>query len=198
MKKIVCLITLALVIGSGCTKLDEGIYDKLPAEQFYATEAGANARIADLYAEIRGDWNGKGYAGADRGWFDLNETTTDEMMIPTRSDGAWSDNGIWRQLYLHQWTPAHEFMQNTWNWLFRSVTKSNDVITLLTNAGAPPASIAEAKVLRAFYYYLLMDGWGRVPLFSDNSVSITDVPQATRQQVYDFVVSELTANSTLR
>jgi hypothetical protein len=194
MKKIICFITIASLFTGGCTKLDEGIYDKMEADAFYATTAGANSRIADLYAEIRGDWNGKGYAGADRGWYDLNEMTTDEAMIPTRSDGAWSDNGIWRQLYQHQWTPGHEFMRNTWDWLFKAVNKSNEVVALLTKVGAPPASLSEAKVLRAFYYYMLMDGWGRVPLFTDNSVALSQVPQATRQQLFDFVVNELKNN----
>src|SRR5689334_16431698 len=112
MKKLAIFLT-AFFLVTGCTKLKEGIYDRQVADDFYATPAGINAALANIYNEMRGDWNGKGYAGGDRGWYDLNETNTDEMMIPTRSDGAWDDNGIWRQMYLHQWTASQEFMNNT-------------------------------------------------------------------------------------
>ncbi|MBC7949958.1 MAG: RagB/SusD family nutrient uptake outer membrane protein [Chitinophagaceae bacterium] len=192
MKKLVSFLTVIAIIAGSCTKLDEGIYDRQVADDFYSTPAGINAALANIYNEIRGDWNGKGYAGADRGWYDLNETNTDEMMIPTRSDGAWSDNGIWRQMYLHQWTASQEFMNNTWNWLYRSVFKSNLAVDLLTKANADPGRIAEARVTRAFFYYMLMDGWGSVPFYTQNNLTIDQIPQATRQQIFDFIVTELT------
>jgi hypothetical protein len=194
MKKLAYLFSALALVTASCTKLDEGIYDQLVGQDFYATPEGVNATLADIYNEIRGDWNGKGYAGADRGWYDLNETNTDEMMIPTRSDGAWSDNGIWRQMYLHQWTASQEFMNNTWNWLYRCVFKSNQAVALLTEANAAPSRIAEAKVARAFFYWMLMDGWGSVPFYTENNLTIDKIPQASRQQIYDFVVSELMQN----
>lgn len=190
------IMTVAVfgLILSSCTNLDEGIYDKYVASDFYKTEAGINAALADIYKEIRGDWNGVGIAGADRGWYDLNETCTDEMMIPQRSDGAWADNGIWQQMYLHTWTSGQSFIQNTWNWLFRAVFKANLAIELLTEAEAPPAAIAEAKVLRAYFYYLLMDGWGNVPIVTSTKTLPEDVSQSTRADVFDFVVTELENN----
>jgi hypothetical protein len=193
MKKLAILLTAFTLVAS-CTKLNEGIYDRQVADDFYSTPAGINAALANIYNEIRGDWNGKGFAGADRGWYDLNETNTDEMMIPTRADGAWDDNGIWRQMYLHQWTASQEFMNNTWNWLYRSVFKSNLAVDLLTKANADPSKIAEARVARAFFYWMLMDGWGKVPFYTENNVTIDLIPQATRQQVFDFIITELTQN----
>jgi len=197
MKKLVYIVTAFTLAMGSCTKLDEGIYDRQVGDDFYATPAGVNAALANIYNEIRGDWNGKGYAGGDRGWYDLNETNTDEFMIPTRSDGAWSDNGIWRQMYLHQWTASQEFMNNTWNWLYRSVFKSNLAVDLLTKANADPMNIAEARVSRAFFYWMLMDGWGSVPFYTENNLTIEQIPQASRQQIFDFIVGELTQNVDL-
>jgi len=194
MKKILLSLAVLSAATIGCTKLDEGLYDRQVADQFYATPEGVNAALADIYNEIRGDWGGKGYAGADRGWFDLNETCTDELMLPTRSDGAWADNGIWRQMYLHQWTSSQEFMNNTWNWLYRTIYKCNLAVDLLTKANAPEAAIAEAKVLRAFYYWMLMDGWGNIPFYTDINVTVDKVPQASRATVYNFIETELKAN----
>ncbi len=198
MKKIFLFaIALSVAFFSSCTKLDEGIYDKLDADRFYATPEGANAALANIYAEMTGGFDGKGVAGGDRGWYDLNETCTDEMMIPRRSDGAWDDGGVWRQMYRHTWTPAHEFMNVTWVWLYRAVFQANLAVELLTKANADPASVAEAKVLRAYFYYMLMDAYGSVPFYTDNSLTVDKIPQASRTTVYNFVVSELTTNVPL-
>ena len=183
----------ALVCGS-CTDLDEGVYDQFVAEDFYQTDVGTAAALADVYKEMRGDWGGIGIAGADRGWYDLNETCTDEMMIPTRSDGAWADNGIWQQMYLHTWTSGQAFMQNTWDWLYRAIIKTNQSIELLESVNANEAAIAEAKVLRAYFYSLLLDGWGNVPIVTSTSVAVEDVVQSSRTEVFDFVESELVSN----
>lgn len=193
MKKFLLTAALLGATISGCT-VKEGVYDQAVADQFYATPAGINAALADIYGEVRGDWGGKGIAGADRGWFDLNEVTTDELMLPTRADGAWDDNGIWRQLYRHEFGAGQEMINNTWNWLYRAVFKSNLAVELLTKANADPARIAEARVLRAYFYYMLMDGWGNIPFYTENNVTVDKVPQADRKTVYDFVVKELKEN----
>ncbi len=50
--------------------------------------------------------------------------------------------------------------------------------------------VAQVKTLRAFFYYRLLDLYGRVKLVTTPGV---DVPQSTRAQVFDFVESELLA-----
>jgi hypothetical protein len=197
MKRIIFSVIALTAILTGCTKLDEGVYDQQVASQFYSTPVGINSALADLYGEMRGDWGGKGIAGADRGWYDLNETCTDEMMLPTRDNGAWDDNGIWRQMYLHQWTPSQEFIGNTWNWLYRAVSKSNLAVRLLTDAKADPARIAEAKILRAYFYYMLMDGWGNIPFYTTNDLTPDKIPQVNRQTVFNFIEQELKDNVKL-
>ena len=48
---------------------------------------------------------------------------------------------------------------------------------------ADPSKIAEAKVLRAFFYYLLIDDFGDVPFYTDNNITVDKIPQASRQEV---------------
>lgn len=194
MKKLVFSLSIFGLLMGSCTNLEEGIYDQQVSDNFYSTPAGAGAALANIYAEIRGDWGGKGIAGGDRGWFDLNEITSDEMVIPIRADGAWADNGVWLQIYQHKWDASHEFFNGTWNWLYRSIFRANLAVELLENAKADPSRIAEAKVLRAYFYYMLMDGWGNVPFYTKNDVTVDKIPQASRKEVYDFVLKELLEN----
>lgn len=185
---VICVITFA------CTDLTEDVVGPQVSDDFYSTESGANAALADIYAEIRADYNGNGIAGGDRGWFDLQESCTDEMIIPTRSDGTWADNGIWISMYTHDWDGNQEFMLNTWNWTFRAINKANFAVETLTNLGADQAFISEAKVLRAFFYYMTMDLWGDVPFFTSTTTAVDDAPQTPRADIFDFVVKEIEEN----
>lgn len=197
MKKVSILLTGLLTLAVSCTNVEEKVYDKMLASEYYRTPDGIESVVGNLYNEMRGDWNGKGVAGADRGWFDMNETCTDELMLPTRSDGAWDDGGLWRDMYQHKWLASQAFMENTWNWLYRVVYKANQAVELLRKANAAPEKIAEARVLRAYYYYMLMDGWGSIPFYTENTLGPDQIPQASRTEVYNFVVKELTESVDL-
>ncbi len=192
MKKILILLSCVFFAGAGCTKVDETVSDKYAANDFYGTAKGADVALASVYAQVPGNWDGVGYAGADRGWYDLNNMSSDEQVVPHRTTGDWELD--FARLYLRQWLPSDGFINNTWNWLYKSVFTANLAIDQLEKANADPAKIAEARVLRAFFYYLLIDDFGDVPFYTDNSLTVDKIPQASRKEVYDFIVTELTSN----
>lgn len=194
MKKITIILSVVVLFAS-CTKLDETVYDQIPSGEYFKTEEQVRGTLTTIYDEIRGDWGGKGYMGADRGWYDLNEISSDECMIPIRDGGsAWQDGGIWVQTYRHEWTPSHPFVEQTWNWLYRAISQCNQAIELLEEKKANPQFIAEAKVLRAQFYYMLMDGWGDVPIVTSTKTTVSEVVQSTRAEVFAFVEKELKEN----
>ncbi|NMH27539.1 RagB/SusD family nutrient uptake outer membrane protein [Flavobacterium silvaticum] len=195
LKKNILLASLALMAMAGCTNVDENVYDQYIEETFYGTEEGANAALAAVYSQVAGNWNGVGYAGADNGWYDLNCMTADEQVIPHRTTGDWQLD--FARLYKHEWLPSDFILTNTWNWLYKSIYQANRAVGLLENANADPAKIAEAKVLRAFFYYMLIDDFGSVPFYTENGIPADQIPQASRTEVYDFIVSELTENIDL-
>ncbi|WP_423146629.1 RagB/SusD family nutrient uptake outer membrane protein [Rubrolithibacter danxiaensis] len=195
MKKIFISACFAAIIMQGCTKLDENIYDKYTSEEFYNSPQGSDVALAAVYAQIPGNWNGVGYAGADNGWYDLNSMSSDEQVVPHRNTGDWQLD--FARLYLRQWLPSDLIVNNTWNWLYKSVFNANLAVEQLEKANAEPSKIAEAKVLRAFFYYLLMDDYGDVPFFTVNNVTVDKIPQAKRKDVFDFIVKELTDNIEL-
>lgn len=192
MKKILYIASFSFLILASCTDVDENVYDKYGADEFYASPIGSDAALTSVYAQIPGNWGGVGYAGADRCWYDLNCMSSDEQVVPHRTTGDWELD--FARLYLRQWLPSDAFINNTWNWLYKSVYSANLAIAQLEKAQADPSKIAEAKVLRAFFYYLLIDDWGNVPFFTDNNVTVDKIPQKKRSEVFKFIVDELTAN----
>ncbi len=191
-----------IIIGSlsffllvGCTNIEENVYDKYTANDFYASATGADVALASVYAQVGGNWDGVGYAGADRGWYDLNCFSADEQVIPHRTTGDWELD--FARLYKHEWLPTDSFINNTWRWLYKSIFNANLAVKQLEDSHAEASKIAEAKVLRAFFYYLLMDDFGGVPFYTDNTIPVAEIPQASRADIYAFVVKELTENVDL-
>lgn len=184
------LLALAALSFSACTDVSENIYDKYEESEFYATEEGWNAALASVYAQVGGNWNGVGYAGADNGWYDLNCMSSDEQVIPHRNTGDWQLD--FARLHKHEWLPTDLIVNNTWNWLYRSVYQANLAVKLLEDGNAEASKIAEAHVLRAFFYYLLIDDYGNVPFYTSNNTTVDQIPQATRAEIYEFIVAELT------
>jgi hypothetical protein len=183
----ICLLSLF-----GCTNIDENVYDKYSADDFYGSAQGADVALASVYAQVGGNWDGVGYAGADRGWYDLNCFSSDEQVIPHRTTGDWELD--FARLYKHEWLPTDSFINNTWKWLYKSIFNANLAVNQLEKSNAEPSKIAEAKVLRAFFYYLLIDDFGDVPFYTDNNTTVDQIPQSSRKEVYNFIVKELTEN----
>jgi len=194
MKKILLSILIIGLAAQSCTKVNENVYDKYAASQFYSTPAGADDALANVYAKITGTW-GSNYAGRDNCWYDLNSFSADDQVIPHRNTGDWQLD--FAQLYTRTELPSLGIIDNTWNWAYSCIYSANLAISELTTAKADPSKIAEAKVMRAWLYYLLIDDFGDVPFYTDNNTDISKIPQAKRATIYSFIVSELTANVDL-
>ncbi|WP_339661924.1 RagB/SusD family nutrient uptake outer membrane protein [uncultured Polaribacter sp.] len=191
-KNILIIGSISFLLLLGCTNIDEHVYDKYSADEFYGSPEGADVALASVYAQIGGNWGGVGYAGADNGWYDMNAMSADEQVIPHRNTGDWQLD--FARLYKHEWLPTDLIIGNTWNWLYKSIYNANLAVDQLESSNAEASKIAEAKVLRAFFYYLLMDDYGNVPFYTENNITVDKIPQANRAEIYEFVVSELTEN----
>ena len=186
---------ISLLSVLACTDVDENVYDKYEADAFYGTPEGSDVALAAVYAQVGGKWDGVGYAGADNGWYDMNCMSTDEQVIPHRNTGDWQLD--FARLFKHEWLPSDYIINNTWRWLYRSVFNANLAVEQLESANADPSKIAEAKVLRAFFYYLLIDDFGNVPFYTENNITVDQIPQTSRTEIYNFIVQELTENVDL-
>ena len=192
MNKYFIYIGVYLFLFSSCTDLKENVYDQIEAEQFYQSEDEIMNAMAKIYAQLRSESNHQGYAG-EKGWYDLNEVTTDELLIPARG-ASWQDGGIWMQMYRHDWTPSHQFFGPTWEWLYQAITDCNTALEVFTLNQTDPTHIAEVKVLRGFFYYMLLDGWGNVPIVINRSTPLSEIAQSSRKEVFSFLEKELLEN----
>ena len=178
-KGFLCLGIVSL--GVSCTNLDEEILDGVANKTTAGATINTSATLVSAYEGLR-DFNGQG------GVYAMDEMSTDAMVGPTRG-GDWDDNGAWRQIHTHTWAPDHPEVRNAWNSLLSNTYKCN----LIIENGGTTAEITQARFLRAWYVYNVVDLFGQVPYRPAGS-ALTDDPKVwQRGEATDFVISELEA-----
>lgn len=178
--KLFSILCISIVLGS-CTNLDENLKDTWTSDTYFKTPDEFSAALVGAYQPLFG-WNNHG------NFFSMQEVTTDEAMIPQRG-GDWYDGGQPAGVHTHSYAPNYDFVANLYNAAFSGVSACNRIMA--TPGFDDPNTIAELKVLRAYYYWVLVDAYGNVPLATEFGKS---QGQKSRAEIYDFIASELTTN----
>ena len=169
-----------------CSDLAPEFYDVIAEENFFKSEAEYIAALGSAYTNLYGMCNHGTY-------FSLQEVSSDEACIPIKGPD-WEDGQQWLRVHRHVYNPSEGVFNNVWNFCYGGINTCNRLIYTFEQAGAAGADayIAELRGLRAYYYLILLDVFGNVPL-----VTQFDVPEGfkpateSRQNVYNFVESEL-------
>ncbi len=189
------LCTIAL---TGCTNLDETLYDQVGTQNYYNTKS-------DVIRAVFRPFEHAYWSICSR--HVLNELTADQLITPTR-DGWWDDGGQWRRLHYHQWNVEDGGdAQTEWNGCFQGIMQCNYVIEDLAKLdpsrfGFPQSEFdnlkAQCRALRAWFYLRLLDAFRHVPLaVSYNDVSLNTEKQVEPEVIFDFIESELKDCTTL-
>ena len=159
----------------------------------------AKGALAKLYASLaltgqQGPAGDADITGIDEGTsqysrllYSLNELTTDNAVV------GWGDPGL-PNLHAMNWGASNDFTTGMYYRLAQEVSFCNSFISNAEALNDDPeviAYIAEARFLRAFAYYNLMDFYAEVPLVLEVSTTLPE--QNTRREIFDFVESELLA-----
>lgn len=126
----------------------------------------------------------EGFSQFTRMLFQLNELTTDNAVV------AWGDPGL-QDLHGMYWTSSNDFTEAMYNRLAQSVSFANSFIQNASALSDESVTeyIAEARFIRAYVYYNLIDLYGDVPLVTQIQTSLP--VQNTREEVFNFIEAEL-------
>jgi hypothetical protein len=182
-KKISCIGLIALVVfNSGCKKLLEEHPRASIVPSFFNTPEGILGGISAVYNDIRGAWGTEGFTLQSYGG-------TDETLqgASNTASNFYTYNGITTGAFNNSW----------WNTAFQDINTLNGVLEFGQTVNLPTATraqyIAQAKFLRAFWYYHLVITFGDVPLhtafITTPSSADTRAPIA---DVYTQIIKDLT------
>lgn len=175
----------AFLVGQSCTDLESEVFSEASAEKFPSNEQELLSVVGASYGHLRN------FVWAP---FEMQETPSDEVVVPTRGPD-WYDNGRWQQMARHEFTPVTpDHINGGWDYSYSGIAGVNlNLASLKANpieVEGKEAIIAELRTLRAWYYYLLADFFGNVPIITEDSPA-GNVPQSARQEVFNFVEKEL-------
>ncbi len=169
------------ILMPSCTDLEVEERDSIVIES-----AGGGFVAGDPGELLASAYNDLGYICEQNNTYSLGAHTSDEMIPPTRGTD-WGDNGVWRLLHSHEWDATHSYNLNSWNELNARAFKCNQIL-----ASSPSAEqAAEAKALRAFYSWQVMDNWGVLPFREVDEGVDVDPRVFTRAEAFDRIVTDL-------
>ncbi len=190
-KTIISILAGASLLLSmpSCTDLDEKVYDKLSADTFGMTETEIDALVGTVNNTLRSYFGGDFYA--------LDDQAGSMSVKPTRQGGDWYDGGQYREIDMHDYTAQTSCVRGAWSTASQSIGTCNAALAVIENTEAlsdtkKAQTLASVRGVRAFWFYKMVDLWGNVPLVTSSEDK--ELPDCkSRQEVYDWVVSEVEA-----
>jgi len=195
-------IGVFLLSALSCTQdLDTKPLVELSLEQLLQQDPNAiNGIMSKLYGSFAlSGSNGPGSSDISddpgespflRGIINLQEFTADGMK------NRWGDDGLDQLTTTSNWDENNKFFRYLYNRVYYTVPQCNNLLVVLESVNVPnkEATVSEVRFLRCLAYYYMIDCFGKgVLLTEDNYGSSSPEPQASRQELFDFVESELLA-----
>jgi len=207
------LVAAALLIlgAAGCTDTTELPTSTITDTNYFDDPSAYRAFLARIYSGLavsgqRGPAGDADIDGIDEGfsqylrlYWEMQELPTDEAVL------AWGDPGI-PETNTQLWASNNPFVVAMYYRVAFQVGLANEFLRQTTEAKLAERNVspelaadirifrAEARLLRALSYWHGIDLFGNIPLVTEEDpIGPTAPLQSTRQEIFDFLVSDLTA-----
>lgn len=209
------LLAFALALGvgaAGCTDLVVEPESTVTGANIFKQESSYEQFLAKLYAGLAltgqsgpagsGDIQripDEGFSNYLRLYWVLQQLPTDESVI------GWGDPGL-PEMNTQEWGSANSWVGGMYSRVYFQVAMVNEFLRETTDAKLDERNVsagtraqiatyrAEARFLRALSYWHGIDLFGAIPLVDETfPIGATPPQQATRADVYQYIVDELTA-----
>ncbi|RZJ33249.1 MAG: RagB/SusD family nutrient uptake outer membrane protein [Flavobacterium sp.] len=205
-------LCLGAVLFNSCTSDLDTISDDpnvFTSESFYAQPGAYRQALAGVYGNLSlTGTSGSGssfLSGIDAGtsqygrclWY-MQDLSTDEVIWSYESDPGT------REIQRNIWTASNPIILGMFSRAMVGVAICNDYLRQTTPEKLSSRGVSdeqlladidnyrnEARVIRALEYYHMMDLFGKAPFADENSLQGSSPPEYNRQQLFDFVESEL-------
>ncbi len=210
-KKILLILCVSFGLMASCTKdLDTVPKDKkiTTSASVFDDPAAYKQFLAKLYGSFtltgqRGEFGAAEISAPDEGttsflrmFWSAQEVTTDECL------NAWGDPGL-VEYHGHIWSDNNSYVKLMYQRLFINIAYCNDYIrsvneklpTLQGNMQTDVKRyVAEARFLRAYFYWCALDLYGNVPFVTEADQPGAFLPkQISRNDLFEYIAGELKA-----
>jgi tetratricopeptide (TPR) repeat protein len=194
MKKYILIVTTFVFMLSSCENyLELAPEHQINEQVFYRTAEDFETALIGTYAPWQ-DFH-------DGALIRLGELTTDNTMItwssPTTAESELDENEV---------TSTNGFVGAMWSVGFQTVSRCNNILNRIEGEDIDETLKsqykAEAMFLRAYSYFYLVRFFGDLPIItrsftSPNEVAEFDMTRLPAEEVYDFIINDLTTAAGL-
>ncbi|RPD42590.1 RagB/SusD family nutrient uptake outer membrane protein [Chitinophaga barathri] len=181
-------ILIFTVLTPACTNLDEKLYTQVSVDDFGKNQEQINALVGSIYSglKLHGiDWDT---------YVTMDGLSSDMIAIPGFKGGDWSEP-MYKESMQHKWNASSSGFNESFFGPSANIALCNQIYYQIdiNKAIVPDLKeqiLAEIRGVRAFWYYILCDHYGNVPIVTD-FLDKSQPATKPRAEVYNFIVSEL-------
>lgn len=182
----------ALALAVTSCDLDEKSYSQVTPDTFFTGRENTYAVLSRPFSH----W--KHYIDQGRERYRWWELTTDEMCCPTRGSDFYN-GGAEQQLWYHQWTPDHKYLEALYNNTLQGVAyalaakedlEKVDYGALGMTAADKADQMGQLDGIIGYFYMMGLDLFGGLPIYTSSADDIR--PRSTERELFEHVESLLT------
>lgn len=178
-----CLL-LAVALSSCDTNVNKTNPNELTTENFFQDTEQALTGVIGVYDILQ-----ESGLYSRHQYFNLD-------MLAEEAVGTSSLQGALRPVETRTYSASNGSIAPMWNALYLGVKRANLVLERLPNTenisdADRQRFLAEARFLRALYYFQLVSLWGDVPLLQEVKSEVGGEPRAPADEVYALIFSDL-------
>ncbi|WP_299525652.1 RagB/SusD family nutrient uptake outer membrane protein [uncultured Lutibacter sp.] len=187
--KYLLFILISLNFISCSDYIDNEITGKQNLDNYYSNYVECDKALIGCYASLSPqDW-----WETDFFWM-VGDVCSDDAFKGNTNEGDQRDFGNLANFNI---TPSNEWLDSKWRYTYQGIFRCNLAIARIPDApitaGQKEILVAEAKFLRAVYYFELVKNWGGVPLLTEPiSVSEANLERSTEAEIWAQIEKDLT------
>lgn len=187
--KYILFISISLNLVSCSDYIDNEITGKQNLDTYYSNYSECNKAVIGCYASLSPqDW-----WETDFFWM-VGDICSDDAFKGNSIEGDQRDFGNLADFNI---TSSNEWLDSKWRYTYQGIFRCNLAIARIPEAPISDEEItmfvAEAKFLRAFFYFELVKNWGSVPLLTEAiSVSEANLEKSSEDEIWYQIEKDLT------
>lgn len=187
----VSLMATAMAFTS-CTDLTEEPFNILTSDNYFTDKASVEATVLRPYEHAQ-------WCGWDGDRWQLQELTGDHFVWTQKGRHGY-DDGQWVRLHEHKWNYDMNQINGGWVGPYQGIQQINSLLRDFNILDFQAMGITdeeknnyigELRTLRAWFYIFLIDFYRNVPIFTEKDAPDELLAQATPEEVFSYIESEL-------
>lgn len=175
---------ISFLVQPGCS-LDTEPYDFAAPETFYTNEAECTMALAGIYYTLVEE-------STYGNFYSCMISNIDDLSFYARAAGTQTS-----QVFVNDHNTSNKNIYDAWASFYKGINNANMLLEQIDNASMDDKVKmrikGEAKFLRAYYHFLLVQGWHEVPVRTESlkNINLSSMAATPHAEALDWIIGEM-------